>query len=77
MHRTVADDPRVGREQVFVSIDYLSEMRRTGLFFTFENKFDVERRVMFCARNASKAVRIAMTPALSSEAERAYSRHSN
>src|SRR5438105_14386453 len=32
--------------------------------------------VEFCARRASNAVRIAITPALSSEAERAYKRHS-
>ena len=32
--------------------------------------------VAFCARSASKAVRIATTPALSSDAARAYKRHS-
>src|SRR5439155_26518170 len=32
--------------------------------------------LMFCARKESNAVRIPMTPALSSDEDRAYSRHS-
>ena len=77
MHRPVADDERIGLEQVFVLCEYLSQVRRAGFFFALEKEFDVDGRLYaFCAFNASNAVSIANTPALSSDAERAYSRHS-
>jgi hypothetical protein len=59
-----------------VQIDDVAEVRRACFLFTFEKNLMLTDGVAFCARSASNAVRIAITPALSSEAERAYKRHS-
>ena len=44
MHRPVTNDPGLGLQEVLIQIDYLSEMNRAGLFFTFEKKLEIERR---------------------------------
>ena len=40
MHRPVADEPRVGLQQLFVGFKHLAEMGRAGFFFAFEQAHD-------------------------------------
>jgi hypothetical protein len=41
VHWSIANDPRIGREQLLVEVDDLTEMWRAGFFFAFKEKFDV------------------------------------
>ena len=41
----VADDPRVGREQLLVAREYLGEVRRAGLLLALEEELEVDGRL--------------------------------
>ena len=42
MHWAITNDPGIAFQELLVQIDDLAEVRRTGFFFAFKNKLEVD-----------------------------------